>query len=99
MAGNKNSASFTDDLQSSENLKRVENLEEFRKEYEGKAFEAKVAVAVKESKLVEAEIETVLWNTLKKKIVWIILTAIVIIFFDTLREWAIATALKFIPHS
>ena len=53
--------SETDDLQSSGNLKRIDELEAFRKEFEGEKLYEKIADAIKKSKTIykfyEKEIE------------------------------------------
>ena len=72
----------TDDLQTGSNLKRIDDLESFRKEFEGKAFYTKVAESIKESKLVEDEVKKVAWQTIREKIIWIILGGLGVIFID-----------------
>lgn len=67
------SQSQIDDLQTSTNLKRIDDLEGFRKEFEGKEFDKKVLQSVKESHLIREEISDIVWKTIKNKIVWIIL--------------------------
>lgn len=67
------SQSQVDDLQTSTNLKRIDDLEGFRKEFEGKEFDKKVLQSVKESHLIREEISDIVWKTIKNKIVWIIL--------------------------
>lgn len=79
-----------DDLQAEGNLKRIDDLETFRKEFEGKAFYAKIAEAIKESKLVENEIKRVSWIMIREKIIWIILGGVIVIFTDLL--------IRAIPH-
>lgn len=71
-----------DDLQAEGNLKRINDLEVFRKEFEGTEFYAKVANAIKESRLVEAEVKRVAWGMVREKIVWILLGGIGIVLTD-----------------
>lgn len=79
-----------DDLQAGENLKRIDDLEVFRKGFEGKEFDNKVAQAIKDSKSIDIEIERVVWNVLKSKVHWFILSALLLVFFDALKAWAIS---------
>lgn len=80
----------TDDLQAGENLKRIDDLEDFRKQFEGKAFYEKIAEAIRESKLVECEIKNVAWLTVREKIIWIVLGGAGVVFADLL--------IRAIPH-
>ena len=80
----------TDDLQTSSNLKRIDDLEGFRKEFDGEGFYAKVTTAIQKSKDVEGEIKKVAWQTAREKIVWILLGGVGIILTDLI--------LRAIPH-
>ena len=82
--------SETDDLQSSGNLKRIDELEAFRKEFEGEKLYEKIADAIKKSKTVEEEVKKVAWATIREKIIWIILGGLGIILIDLI--------IKAIPH-
>lgn len=79
-----------DDLQAEGNLKRIDDLEIFRKQFEGKEFYAKVAEAIKESRIVEGEIKRVAWATIREKIIWILLGGIGIMLTDLI--------VRAIPH-
>lgn len=81
---------ITDDFQTSSNLKRIDDLEGFRKEFEGEGFYAKVTTAIQKSKDVEREIKKVAWQTVREKIVWIILGGLGLVFIDVL--------IRIIPH-
>ena len=86
-----------DDLQADANLKRLDGLEDFRKQYEGKAFEEKVANAIKDSRLVETEVKKIAWATIREKIIWIILGGLAVIFTDLIVR-AIPNLLQAIGH-
>lgn len=79
-----------DDLQTTNNLKRIDDLEVFRKEFEGKEFDKKVLQSIQESHLLRAELEKIIWKTVKDKIIWIILGLFGIIITDLL--------LRAVPH-
>lgn len=79
-----------DDLQASANLKRIDELESFKKDYEGKAFDNKVLVSIQKDREIEAEIKKIAWCTIREKIIWIILGSVGVIFTDLL--------LRAIPH-
>ena len=86
-----------DDLQASGNLKRIDDLETFRKDFEGTEFYTKVADAIQKSKLVEDEIKKVAWKTVREKILWIILGGVGVIFTDLLLR-AIPNLISLIGH-
>ena len=73
-----------DDLNASSNVKRIDDLEAFRKEFEGEKLYEKIAVAIEKSKTVEGEIKKVVWVTIREKIVWIILGGLGVILIDLL---------------
>lgn len=79
-----------DDLQADKNLRRIDDLENFRKEFEGEKLYEKIADAVKKSKTVEQEIKKVAWSTIREKIIWIILGGVGIILTDLI--------IRAIPH-
>lgn len=87
----------SDDLQSSNNLKRIDELETFKKEFE-KDFHTKIANAIKESRLVEAEIKCIAWATIREKIVWVILGGASIIFIDLIMRAIPSIFAFFAPH-
>lgn len=80
----------TDDLQISENLKRIDELEVFRKELEGKEFDKKVLQSINDSHQIRNELETIIWKTIKSKITWIILGLVGLIITDLI--------IRTIPH-
>jgi hypothetical protein len=79
-----------DDLNIAGNVKRIDDLEAFRKEFEGEKLYEKIADAIKKSKTVEDEVKKVAWTTIREKIVWTILGGVGVIFIDLL--------LRVIPH-
>jgi len=74
-----------DDLKADENLKRIDDLESFRKELEGKEFDKKVAISIEDSTLIQEKIKKLVWETLKNKITWVILGAVGLVLIDCLR--------------
>ncbi|HTX86988.1 MAG TPA: hypothetical protein VMC41_02905 [Candidatus Nanoarchaeia archaeon] len=80
----------TDDLQTANNLKRIDDLECFKKEYEGKEFDKKVLLSIQESHSIREELEKINWNTIKNKIVWIITGFLGLVLTDL--------TLRAIPH-
>ena len=79
-----------DDLHTSTNLKRIDDLEDFRKEYDGKAFDNKVLQSIKDSSHIKEEIKKVSWQTIREKIVWAVLGGAGIVLTDLL--------IRVIPH-
>ncbi len=73
-----------DDLKARENLKRIDDLEAFRKAFEGKEFDKKIAESIKDSNLVAEEIRTIAWRAVKDKILWVFLGGVGLIFLDLL---------------
>lgn len=67
------------DFDAASHIKRVDELEAFKKEYEGKAFEDKVLKSIQDSKPISKEISSIIWETIKSKIIWIIATCLVLI--------------------
>lgn len=80
----------TNDLQASDNLKRINDLEDFKKNYEGQAFDDKVLASLIKDRNIEKEIKKIAWQTIREKIVWIIIGGVGIIFTDLI--------LRAIPH-
>lgn len=80
----------TDDLQASANIKRIDDLESFKKDYEGEEFYKKVLTSIQKDRDIEKEIREIAWRTIREKIVWIILGGIGLIFIDLF--------LRIIPH-
>lgn len=74
----------TDDLQVDKNLKRIDELESFRKEFEGKSFDGKVLQSINDSHHIRTELEKIIWQTVRNKITWIILGLIALIFTELL---------------
>lgn len=68
------------DLRASDNLKRIDDLEIFRKGFEGKSFDAKVCEAIKDSVSLQNEIKALIWGVVREKIFWIIGTIAVLLF-------------------
>ena len=77
-----------DDLNALDNIKRVENLEAFRKEFEGKEFDKKIIAAIEESSTLQKKIKSLIWETFKDKIVWVIITVIILLGYNFLSELA-----------
>lgn len=73
--------------------KRVEGLEAFKAEFEGKEFDKKVASSIEDSRLVEEKIKKIVWDTIKSKITWIIWGGVGIVLTDLLIR-AIPSILK-----
>lgn len=71
-----------DDLQASDNLKRIDDLESFKKELEGKEFDKKVLLSIQESHPIREELSRIVWQTVKNKITWVILGYIGLILTD-----------------
>ncbi len=65
---------------------RVESLEAFKDSFEGVHFYEKVADALSKSKDVEREVKKIAWETIKSKIVWLILGGLAIIFTDLILK-------------
>ena len=78
------------DLRASDNVKRIDDLEVFRKEFDGKGFDSKVLQSIRESHLIREELAIIIWQTLKNKIIWIIIGALGVIFIDVM--------VRVIPH-
>lgn len=83
-----------DDSETSGNLKRINDLEEFRREFEGEKFYGRVVDAFQKSKEVDAEVRKLVWCTIKDKLVWIVLTLLAVIFWDVLKEVAVQVISK-----
>ena len=81
---------ISDDLKVDENLKRIDDLETFRKELEGKEFDKKVLQSILDSHSIREELAKIIWDTLKNKITWVILTFVGVILTDLL--------IRAIPH-
>ena len=73
-----------DDLQASANLKRIDELQSFKKDYEGKEFDKKVLLSIQESRDIEKEIKKISWLAMREKITWFILGGLGVIFIDLL---------------
>jgi len=74
------------DFNSEEYTKKIEGLDKFREEFSGKNFDKKICEAIKDSRELEKEIKTIVWETVKSKLVWIILTGLGLIFTDLLLK-------------
>ena len=79
-----------DDLQTGTNLKRIDDLESFRKEFEGTEFYSKILKAIQESRSIEEEIKRISWKRIREKIIWLILGASSLILIDFI--------IRAIPH-
>ena len=75
-----------DDLQADSNLKRIDALEGFRKDFEGEKFYERVMDSLKKSKEVDAEIKSIAWATIREKIVWVLLGGVALILIDILKD-------------
>ncbi len=76
----------SDDLQANTNLQRIDDLETFRKGFEGKDFDCKVCGAVKDSVPLQTEIKSLIWGVIKEKLFWIIGTIAVLLFTSFLSS-------------
>lgn len=76
------SESSGNDLNNDASLKRIGDLESFKKEFEGKEFDKKVLASLQDSLQIQKEIRSVAWQTIREKIVWILLGGIGIIVTD-----------------
>ena len=85
-----------DDLQAEANLKRIDDLEIFRKEFEGKEFDKKVLGSIKESHLIREELGKITWLAVKNKLIWVISTALGLILIDLFLR-AIPSLISKIP--
>lgn len=74
------------DLNADANLKRIDELESFKKQYEGKEFDKKVLLSIQESSTIQKEIKSHAWQTIREKIVWILLGALSLVLIDILKE-------------
>jgi len=63
---------------------KLDNLDDFKKEYEGVNFHKKVQGAICESKLVEDEIKKIVWQVLKNRLAWVLLSGLGLILIDLL---------------
>lgn len=82
-----------DDLQADANLKRIDNLESFRSEFEGKSFDAKVLASIKDSTHIRQEICNMIWETVRGKLFWVAVTGGSIVLTDLVIR-AIPSILK-----
>lgn len=78
------------DLNTDANLKRIGDLESFKKEFEGKEFDKKVLSSLQDSSTIQKEIRNMAWQTIREKIVWIILGGLGLIITDLI--------IRAIPH-
>jgi len=83
----------TDDFDADAFTKKVDDLETFRKEFEGEKLYEKIGNAIQKSKVVESEIKKIAWTTIREKIVLIILGGVGIILADLIIR-AIPNILK-----
>jgi len=60
------------DLNTDANLKRIGDLESFKKEYEGKEFDKKVLLSIQDSHTIREEVRKIITKTLKDKFNWVI---------------------------
>jgi len=74
---------------------QIEGFDKFKKEYEGVNFYHKVKDALCESKLVEDKVKAIVWEVIKSKLLWIILTAVGLIITDMFLR-AVPSLMKFI---
>lgn len=75
----KGNGQVSDDLQAEQNLRRIDDLETFRNEFEGLKFYEKVSTAIGESKAVEGKIKEVVWQLIKDKAVYFFIAAILFV--------------------
>ncbi len=76
--------------------KKVDDLEVFRKEFEGKAFDEKVIKSLQDSHPLREELGKIVWSTFRNKITWVIIGGISIVFIDLILR-AIPSILSFFP--
>lgn len=82
-----NSNPIKDDLQVGQNLKRIDDLESFKDEYEGTKFHQKIAIAIKESKTIDEEIKKIAWQSIKDKIIWLVIGAVILLVGIFLKDF------------
>lgn len=70
------------DLNTEQNLKRIDDLETFRKEFEGKEFDKKVLLSMEESSKIQEEVKKLAWCAVKDKIIWILIGGALVIITD-----------------
>lgn len=75
-----------DDLQADSNLQRIDDLETFRKSFEGKEFDSKVCSAIKDSVPLQAEVKALIWGVIKDKLFWVLGTIAVLLFTSFLTS-------------
>jgi len=92
----KNTQNNGDDLQAESNLKRIDDLEEFRKEFEGKKFDEKICNSVKDSVPVQTEIKKLVWGVIKDKMVWIVGVIVLFLAKDVIASFLVKIADKII---
>lgn len=79
-----------DDLHADKNLQRIDDLETFRKEFQGKEFDKKILDSIKDSHPIREELQSIIWQTFRNKITWIILGFVGLILTDLI--------IRAIPH-
>lgn len=78
------------DLNTDANLKRIGDLESFKKEYEGKEFDKKVLLSIQDSHTIREEVRGIIAKTLKDKFNWVAYTLCGLVLTDLI--------LRAIPH-
>lgn len=86
-----------DDFDYDEYTDKMSAMETFMNDFEGEGFYQKICDAIEKSRLVEARIKKVTWETIREKIVWIILGAIGFVLLDLIRI-AISNIPKWFPN-
>jgi hypothetical protein len=66
--------------------KRLDALDDFKREYEGLNFYNKVVEAIKESTAVQDQIKLVFTASLKEKIIWLLFGAVGLVIIGLLQD-------------
>ena len=80
MGNQKNNNNANDDLEGY--TARLDDLESFKKEYEGEKFYEKIVTAFEKSKTVNDELEKLIWMVTKRKLWAVLLTGLGLILVD-----------------
>ena len=71
-----------DDFNPQDYTNRLDNLETFKQEFEGLSFYNKVKEAIEKSKDVNDLVKNLAWESIKQKLIWILLTGVGLIIVD-----------------
>lgn len=75
-----------DDLKAEQNIKRIDDLESFRNEFEGKNFDKKVLDSLRDYSEIRNEVKKLVWETIKDKSILIFIGALSIIFISIFKD-------------